>query len=322
MSMRYTHPLLKHLFMAVARQPLIGPHSDHEVALLQAGAKPVGMLSPKDEAENIAILQKEVEAGKLLRLDVDTTSTWSYLIYAWPQVDIDALSEIHKEMTTSLLSDKTPPVSVREKFSRAVEQTNLAGFHMESRPVNARNRAITDITLKLAQHLPPSIEKHLNLRNTAFSRLPHMNAQEFLAGERQAYVARQIGDWETTPPDLQEDFHRKQEQGLIQCRKTDCVVNNTIVVFGQNGQEKNMEDLACILREYNEQKTPEMDARGLTPLSEGQILGYSDRDIEFFQNRASFSNLHRSLLYYTDSIRRDIRIGLMKEMGPQWKRNP
>lgn len=137
----------------------------------------------------------------------------------------------------------------------------------------------------------------------------------FMAAARQPLIGPQGTE--------EEEINNHLSKGLIQYQKFVCEENSDMVIFGQIGQEKNMDDLAFLLRNYgNNDGAIDNNDRSLTHLSEGQILGYSDQDIKLFQNRASFSNLHRFVLKHTQDLRRDIRQGLMKEMGSRWDRNP
>ena len=83
-----------------------------------------------------------------------------------------------------------------------------------------------------------------------------------------------------------------------------------------------MAKLATILREYDKPN----NERSLPPETEGQLLGYSDADIDFWlhgqQRRAEWGPVRSFLMENTNSIRRDIRVAMMKEAGPEWTRNP
>lgn len=101
--MLYTLPILKPLFMAVARLPLVGPHGDQEAELLRSGAKPVAMFA--DFLPDVAELQKDVDEGRLVRCDVKRTLPLSSILYGWPGTDMDGIGETYKTLISSTDSD-------------------------------------------------------------------------------------------------------------------------------------------------------------------------------------------------------------------------
>lgn len=322
--MFYTRPLLKPLFMAIARQPLVGPHGDQEMDLLRARAKPVGIFAPEYNQKEIETLQLDVDAGQLLRLDVKRILSHSGLLYAWPNVEADRAARTYTQFMSGLYSRHDISPSIVKKFNALREDTKIAGDNLEQPPLNKTHHTLYTMGLRATRILPTALEENLSLRRKLMSRLPYVNAQEFLAGHRHAYIARQYDTHHSSiPTTLKDRFEEKVEQGLIQCKRFEYEINADMVIFGQTGQEKNMDDMAYILSHPHQDQNPiDNNTRGLTHLSMGQILGYSDQDIKYFQGRVSFSNLQCFMLDHTHQLRRNIRIGLMKEMGPQWNRNP
>lgn len=318
--MFYTLPILKPIFMAIARQPLIGPHGREEANLLLSGSKQVAMFSPLDP--QAAKLQKDVDEGRLVRTDVKRNATQSYTFYGLPGTDLDDISSTHKTMWESAYKGNNDEEAER-KWRNHVREHKIATYDEASSPISNLKKVFFKAAYMAADLIPKPIENSLNIKSNIRTRLTRLNVEEFLDGKRDVLNAR---DYKIPtldiPPDLAEQLNHKVEDGQIQCKKTDCTVNSDMIIFGQPGQEKNMDDLSFILKTaYFDNEALKHNTRGLTQQSEGQILGYSDQDIKYYQHRASFSRLHQFALNSTHEIRRDIRIGLMKEMGSSWNRN-
>lgn len=318
--MLYGLPILKPIFMAIARQPLIGPHGHQEADLLRSSAKQVAMFGADDP--NVSELQKDVEAGRLIRIDVKRTLPESYILYGWPGADLEDISNTKRTLVEGWGSRSSAMKAARDKWHAYSQDLNMAEHDWPTLPVDGMKKAFYQATQKVADFIPESLERLFGIKRDLHTRLTRLNVEEFLEGTRSVLNARHFGSHTNIPHDLAVQLNHKVESGQIQCRKMDCSINGDMVIFGHPGQEKNMDDLAFILHNYHNHEAREHNTRGLTPQSEGQILGYSDQDIEYFHNRASFSNLHRFVLDHTHEIRRNIRIGLMKEMGSQWNRNP
>jgi hypothetical protein len=115
---------------------------------------------------------------------------------------------------------------------------------------------------------------------------------------------------------LREKLDDMTAAGTIQCHKTVCTVNHDMVIYGQPGQEENMAQLATILLHYDSPDSP------YPPQREGEILGYSDRDIQLWLKGWGDNPVMTFALQQTQDMRRDLRTAIMKEAGPQWARNP
>jgi hypothetical protein len=275
-----TAPLLKPLFTAIARLPLIGPHGSEEVALLRSGAKPVGMFG-QNHAEAIE-LQPDVDAGRLIRRDVLCAQPRSMTVYAAAGTNMDKAAEaaIFYMKLQGEGSDAYP--SGQTAFQELAREGSIREF--------PHPRSTTAADFLVGHHTVLFVPSH---------------AEKYLALQK-----------------LTDAFNRGIADGTIAMRKVECTVAHTITIIGQPGREQDMQTLAAILRDgYTRKPLPAHVAND----SEGRILGYSDRDIAAFIARGNSENAEGGmnwLLRKTHDYRRDIRIALMKEAGPNWSRNP
>lgn len=318
--MKYTHPILKPLFMAAARLPLIGPH-DQEVELLRSGAKPVAMFGAT--APEVNDLQKDVDAGNLIRVDVNERMfDRSYLLYAWPAVNIDDISTTCKEYIEATNPGEPAPEAISQKYRKLRNEYGLTEYEARRPPLGILGRRLYEASENILQHVPQWLERNLQLEHKLSTLFSNVNVREFLDGKRQGFFVRVIDSETILPLNLREQLDKRHSQGAIQCTTFDCSNNSDMVIFGHPGQEENMDDLAFILRQPWDYDLSKLESRGLTPGSLGKILGYSDDDVALWMGQYKMSRVTKTLLSYTNGMRRDIRFGVMKEMGPDWSRNP
>ena len=192
--MQYTHNLLKPLFMAAARQPLVGPHSGQEMALLLSGSKPVGMLNPDVAKEEINTLQKKVDKGTLLRLDVSRKLNRSFILYGWPAADLDMIASAKTALTTDLNKGRDHSDKAFQKFCQAVAPSKLAGYGYTQPPINAHEDRLFKTASQALRLLPSALSGTLNAQSLLTKAIERKNAQEFIDGHRQAYIALAVHD--------------------------------------------------------------------------------------------------------------------------------
>lgn len=270
------NPLLKPLFTAIARLPLIGPHGDAEVDLLRGGAKPVGLFNPDDPA--ITELQSDIDAGLLIRRDVLCARPRSMTVYATAGTDMNKAAEAAIfYMQLNNATEAHPPG--RAAFQELAQQGSI---------------------------------RELNHPKEDF-------AAAFLDGQHSILLVPGHSDKALEIQNLATEFKRRVADGIIVARKVECIAEHPFAIIGQQGREQDMENLAIILRDgYAGKPVP----AAVENDSEGRILGYSDRDIAAYADRMIRQKEMNWLLRKTHDHRRDLRIALMKEAGPNWSRNP
>lgn len=235
---------------------------------------------------------------------------------------MDKIISARTARTAAFNKNADDPGNIIQRYHQAVEPSKLAEYGAAQIPVATHNKNMDRIAAHAIRLLPPALSNMLNAQGHLRASRARRNADEFLDGHRHAYMTRAIDNRPCLPQDIAEKINDHLSKGLIQCRKFECEENADMVIFGQIGQERNIDNLAYILRNYDNYDAIQNNDRGITHKTEGQILGYSDQDIDLFQGQTSFGKMHNFILNHTHEIRRDIRQGLMKEMGPQWNRNP
>jgi hypothetical protein len=170
--MKYNSGPLSPIFKALARLPLIGPHRDEEVALLQFGAKPVGMFGSFEPA--IDILQDDVDAGRLIRCDVPRTVDEPVRIYGWPGADMEAAFSAQQ-----LLMRRT-----NEPHHTALRQlTDETGFishrmYNDFRSLGAWERK----AIMLLHKLPDGLKDHFKLADNVARYVTQRNSRNLSTG--------------------------------------------------------------------------------------------------------------------------------------------
>lgn len=309
--MLYTLPGLKSVFMAIARLPLVGPHADHEADLLRAGAKPVGMFHTKDP--QLDTLKDDIESGRLIRCDVPRTVLKTGTLYGWKGTDFAPLETAYKTFHDPLSSSG----DARAASFRLRNQSGFFSYYDDTLTSTMRLRDKFAMKAMEFLPLPPS---QIDRKKATYLHESHM--RDFFDGRRDAFVVESHMN-----PHLEQSAHAQKlthllERGDIECHEVSCALNADMVIVGQPGQEKNMDDLAFILHHYGDNEALKNDTRGLGPESEGKILGYSDTDVDYWLNRNSYSPAFQTMMDETYDLRKTIRVGLMKEMGQSWNRTP
>ena len=145
------------------------------------------------------------------------------------------------------------------------------------------------------------------------------DAADFINGEHNVLIVPNYMEKFLARQGLTDEFNARVNDGRIIARTVECEAHFDMVVFGQPGREADMNTLAIILRDgYAGKPLPDH----IDDHAEGRILGYSDRDIDAFENRMTAQKEMNWLLQRTHETRREIRHALMKEAGPNWSRNP
>lgn len=265
---------------------------------------------------DIMLLQEDVEKGQLLRLDVDRELVAKGFALTHPEGGL-------------------PPAALQDAF------TAIAKVHSSPSPeehyVSAYQKihAETDITAPFFLSRQDMLSPKDRFTLAALGKSPLMaralgydhpvqfimdkNREEFMQGRRQNYILpafaadKILGDQTPTP------LGEMVQDGHITCTAVECMINSPMIIFGQPGQEENMAALVPILQNgYNGKEIDD-------PTQEGNILGYSDTDIDYWLNRSSYEEKWgpalTTIMQYTNEARRNIRVALMKEAGPAWPRN-
>lgn len=309
--MYYTFPGLKSVFTAIARLPLVGPHADHEADLLRAGSKPVGMFNLKDP--QLDMLKDDIGSGRLIRCDVPRTVLKTGTLYGWKGCDLAPLETAYKHFhDSSSYSEDAHAESFRVR-----DQSGFFSYYDNTLTSTMRLR---DKFAMKAMEFLPLLPAQIDRKKENY--LHESRMRDFFEGRRDAFVIESHMN-----PHLEQSAHAERlthllEGGDIECRVVHCAINADMVIVGQPGQEKNMDDLAFILHHYGDKEALKNSTRGLGPESEGKILGYSDADVDYWLNRSSYHPAFRTMMDETYDLRKTIRVGLMKEMGPSWNRTP
>jgi hypothetical protein len=90
-NMHREGPLLNSIFRAIAKMPLIGPHSHREKELLLAGAKPLGLIHPSKDPQKE--LDAAVSEGRLISKKILKPETEYFLFYTLPGYENLAIEE-------------------------------------------------------------------------------------------------------------------------------------------------------------------------------------------------------------------------------------
>lgn len=201
------NPILKPLFNAIARLPLIEPHVREEVALLRSGSKPVGMFAPTDPA--VAELQNDVDAGRLLRLDVPRILPRAMTIYALPGTDMDTAQQAALfQMKASGEGPSAYPQG-RDALKTLASQSSVSMFHQPD----------------------------------------GTSAAEFIDGQHTVLFVPDYMEHFLVRQGLKDEFNTRVNDGRIIACKAECEANFDMVVFGQPGREADMHTLSVILRD-------------------------------------------------------------------------
>lgn len=322
--MKYTTGPLSPLFNAIARLPLVGPHADAEVVLMRSGAKPLAMFSPLDPV--VDELAPDVAAGRLICTTITRTLTQSAFAYSWDK-DSDHAEARQVFSAYQALRDNTvtAPNALQDAIttlrdSKIASPAEYARIDLLNIFERSALTALNNMPSLLRQQFPDNrkIEQHLRRKNV----------QEFVEGRRSDMILpphhfRQSvfgkGDFSAM-----RRLDQLEQDGQITCAEIECPHNDVIVLFGQPGQEDNMAELGKILGIIYDK--PGKHAETVPPQREGQLLGYSDADINLFQRGehpfTALGWVGRQIMQYTQNSRRDLRVAMMKEAGPNWSRNP
>lgn len=298
-------PILRPLFTAIARMPLIGPHNGQETALLLSGAKPVAMFAASDD---LAALHEAADQGRLIRCEVPRAHTITDRLYFWPDVNENDLLFVHGNHTGQSQPPYTP--EQRDSFKRILQDAGFAGtyFIRDDKLPRAENIAVN--ALKKIPIIKDNFWLKLGLKNHVLT----SNMEEFIEGQRRAYCVKMHSMDSEKKSGLHNIFESMVTAGRIARKDVTYTHQNDMTIFGQPGQEENVAALAFMLENY--------DSSAFAPEQEGEILGYSDADIKLWNNGWPKNAALTFLMKATQAARRDMRHAAMKEAGPNWSRNP
>lgn len=286
--------VLQTVFKKIAALPLIGPHDEQEVELMLAGAKPVTMLWPHpDEQEKIDRLDQAVRDGKLISRPAIHRLERSYTLYCHPD---------YADSARELLSLETVGDSARDKELRQILGLDRF-YHYEMTPLEKARLAIAKYQTDFM-----TSSKGYQHEQKAYQ---HFALRLLKEGTIKAYY---IPQWQEKDPKAINAFEEACAAGTIQHHSITRDISTAYMIYGQHGQEENMERLEQLNRQAADPDDPKN--------SFAAILGYSDRDEDYFANRDTMPFLKNYLLEKTAPLRRDLRIQMMLNEGPNWKRNP